>query len=121
MCGEHTSGHSVCSPHTVISVCRSPVDRQVMFEHLKHLGEQLKMEEKPPLVLHLSVTILALNLSQRMIHIPGRLVPIVMSHLESVMDSSKYMVLKTFQGDCFIRYLLDVLFAVSDHKLTSMV
>ena len=82
------------------------VCRQLVFAHRQALAEQLHGESEAAMALHLAVVILFQTLTQTMVHVPGRLVPAVLAHLQELMDEEPYATLTRFQGMCVVTSVL---------------
>ncbi|XP_022089822.1 E3 UFM1-protein ligase 1-like isoform X2 [Acanthaster planci] len=73
-------------------------ERQLVFNHRQALREQLQNETDPAMALHLAVVLAFQNSTQCMLHAPGKLVPQLISFLNTHLTSTNYSLLLRYQG-----------------------
>ncbi len=71
--------------------------RQVLFTHQQSLKEHLKEEQEPAMALHLVTVLLFQRHTNCIIHIPGKLVPCVLSFLATHMPTEDHSKLVQYQ------------------------
>ncbi|XP_038048122.1 E3 UFM1-protein ligase 1-like isoform X2 [Patiria miniata] len=73
-------------------------ERQLVFNHRQALREQLQNETDPAMALHLAAVLAFQNSTQCMLHAPGKLVPQLISFLQTHLASTNYSLLLRYQG-----------------------
>ena len=68
-----------------------------MYSHQQSLLASLKDEDDPAMALHLTSVLLFQQHTGCSIHVPGKLVPIVINFLESQMSTEHYSIITQFQ------------------------
>ena len=68
-----------------------------MYSHQQSLLASLKDEDDPAMALHLTSVLLFQQHTGCCIHVPGKLVPIVINFLEAQMSSEHYSIITQFQ------------------------
>lgn len=71
--------------------------RQLLYSHQQSLLASLKDEDDPAMALHLTSVLLFQQHTGCCIHVPGKLVPIVINFLESQMSTERYSIVTQFQ------------------------
>ena len=71
--------------------------RQLLYSHQQSLLASLKDEDDPAMALHLTSVLLFQQHTGCSIHVPGKLVPIVINFLESQMSTENYSIITQFQ------------------------
>lgn len=71
--------------------------RQLLYSHQQSLLISLKEEEDPAMVLHLTAVLLFQQHTGCIIHVPGKLIPLIINFLESRISSEEYSIVTRFQ------------------------